>query len=334
MFEDQSKYPKPSNPGNLNNNPNSNPNNSFRNPFAVRPSSDQMNNGMNSGMKNGVNNSNMNTNPSPNNFQNGYQPNSQFPPSNGFQNNLQDNSRSNWQNSSRSNLQNNQPNNFPGQNRFESSRLNPKNYPNKSSPVAAFLSTWFPIKRTFQVMVVLIVISIISSLAYVLILNLSAWQYSPDSVVKRFTQLVENPTQIVTDEEKKVLTEITQSSFLSSWGNESNIKSLRTFAANKPIEIGNIEYSGPSKKYATTTLKFQNNFPNPESKMAKIYMEEYPSSNFFGIINTAYRWRIYKVDMPRSNNFLDNINNSIGDGTKNVNDGTKNLIDGVTGLFK
>jgi hypothetical protein len=205
---------------------------------------------------------------------------------------------------------------------------------NGSSTFFSVLSTWFPIKRTFQVLIVLLVSILFVSISYVIILNLAALQYNPENVVKKFTSLIENPTQTVTDEEKKVLSDITQAGFLSSWGNENNIKTLRTFAGSKAVEIGNIEYSGPSKKYATIVLKFQNNYTNPESKQAKLYLEQYPSNNFFGIIDTAYRWRIYQIDMPRTNNVLDNITQAVTDTTKNIDDGTKNFWDSLTGLFK
>jgi hypothetical protein len=200
--------------------------------------------------------------------------------------------------------------------------------------IMAVLATWFPIKKTFQIMVILLVIAIFSSFGYVLILNLAAFQYSPENVVSKFTLLIENPTQTVTEEEKKVLLDITQAGFLNSWGNENNIKLLRTFANSKTIEIGNVEYSGPSKNYATVTLKFNNDFPNPEAKQAKLYLEKYPSSNFYGIFNTAYRWRIYEIDMPRNLNILDNFNKTVTDTTKQVDETSKNFWDSVTGIFK
>lgn len=166
-----------------------------------------------------------------------------------------------------------------------------------------------------------------------MILNLAAFQYSPENVVKKFTTLIENPTSTVTDEEKKVLGDITQTGFLSSWGNENKIKTLRVFANSKPIEIGGVEYTGVNQNYAVVTLKFDNDFKNPNSKQAKIYLEKYASNNFFGIINTAYRWRIYQLDMPKKDNILDNFNQAVSDSTKNLDEGSKNLIDSITGIF-
>jgi hypothetical protein len=198
----------------------------------------------------------------------------------------------------------------------------------------AVLSTWFPIKRTFQVLVVLLVITIFVSVGYLVVLNLAAFQYTPENVVKKFTALIENPTSTVTDEEKKVLGDITQAGFLSSWGNENNIKTLRVFANSKPIEVGSVEYTGANKNYAVVTLKFQNEFKNPNSKQAKIYLEKYASNNFFGIVNTAYRWRIYQLDMPRNDNILDNFNQAVSDTSKNIDEGSKNIIDSIKGIFK
>ena len=222
---------------------------------------------------------------------------------------------------------------------FMKGNVNYKPKPNSllkssSSAFLAVLSTWFPIKRTFQVLVVLVVIALFVSVGYLVVLNLAAFQYTPENVVKKFTVLIENPTSTVTDEEKKVLGDITQAGFLSSWGNENNIKTLRVFANSKPIEIGNVEYTGANQNYAVVTLKFQNDFKNPNSKQAKIYLEKYASNNFFGIINTAYRWRIYQLDMPRNDNVLDNFNQSISDTTKNIDEGSKNIIDNITGIFK
>jgi hypothetical protein len=203
-----------------------------------------------------------------------------------------------------------------------------------SSAFLAVLSTWFPIKRTFQVLVVLLVITIFVSVGYLVVLNLAAFQYTPENVVKKFTALIENPTSTVTDEEKKVLGDITQAGFLSSWGNENNIKTLRVFANSNPVEIGSVEYTGINQNYAVVTLKFQNDFKNPNSKQAKIYLEKYSSNNFFGIVNTAYRWRIYQLDMPKNDNILDNFNQTVSDTTKNIDEGSKSIIDSITSIFK
>jgi|GEM_PF-6369779 hypothetical protein len=203
-----------------------------------------------------------------------------------------------------------------------------------SSAFLAVLSTWFPIKRTFQVLVVLLVITNFVSVGYLVVLNLAAFQYTPENVVKKFTALIENPTSTVTEEEKKVLGDITQAGFLSSWGNENNIKTLRVFANSKPVEIGSVEYTGVNQNYAVVTLNFQNDFKNPNSKQAKIYLEKYSSNNFFGIVNTAYRWRIYELDMPKNDNILDNFNQTVSDTTKNIDEGSKSIIDSITGIFK
>jgi hypothetical protein len=187
---------------------------------------------------------------------------------------------------------------------------------------------YFPsLKLITQAVSWVLIFVLLGGLSYVIFNNVTALQYGPENVVKRFITLIENPTQTVTDEEKKELGQITQSNFLSNWGNENNIKTLRRISQQKPIIQGGLNYTGESRKYATTELNFQNDFKNPESKKAKLYLERY------GEWYSGLRWRIYQIDMPREDNLLDNIQNQTDQTGKNAEEAVKSLQDRLRDLF-
>lgn len=154
-------------------------------------------------------------------------------------------------------------------------------------------------KTVIKVVSWLAILSFIASLIYLLVVNFTALQYSPEAIVKKFIVLIENPTQTITQAEKQTLKEITQPGFFSSWQIENNLKTLRRISQQKPIKYTPIQYSS-SKTYATTELQFNNDLKNPESKKAKIYMEQY--GNWY---TTGSRWRIYQIDMPKEDNVVD-----------------------------
>jgi hypothetical protein len=140
---------------------------------------------------------------------------------------------------------------------------------------------------------------IIGFLIYLLVINILAYQYRPENILNRFVSLIENPTQSITDAEKEELKDISQSNFLSSFGNEFNLRLLRRVAQNNPIGVSEISYTGQSRRIASAQLTFQNDYKNPDSKSAKIYLERY--GNFW----TGYKWRIFQIDLPREDNVLD-----------------------------
>jgi hypothetical protein len=178
---------------------------------------------------------------------------------------------------------------------------------------------FFSVFQLIKIIAWLAVLGLIGLSVYVVVINVISFQSSPERVVKRFAELIENPTQTVTEEEKKVLAEITQNDFLTTWGNENNIKTLRNLAQKNPVNIGQIDYVGATKKYATANLTFTNNFKNPNSKVAKLYLEQY--GNWF----TGIKWRIYQIDMPQEDSVIDAIVNPADSILKQVQDSAKQL---------
>ena len=163
---------------------------------------------------------------------------------------------------------------------------------------------------------------------YLITMNVWSLQFSPDNVVKRFVTIVENPTQTVTDEEKKQLQEITQTNFFSGWSVENNVRMLRKIKQNNPIQVGTINYVGENQKYAVIEFTFQNDFKNPKSKKAKLYLEQYGQ----WYINGS-RWRIYQIDMPEEDNILNTAQTNSDDTQKKIQDQTNEALKKLQGVF-
>jgi hypothetical protein len=181
--------------------------------------------------------------------------------------------------------------------------------------------------KVTKVLIWIIVFIIVGGGGYLLFVSINSLRYSPDNVVKRFVTLIENPTQIVTEAEKVELQDITQSGFIADWGNENNLKTLRRISQNQPINYSPIEYIGQSKRTAQTTLSFQNDLKNPNSKTAVLYLERY------GTIATGIRWQIFRINMPQEDTPLDTAKDTLDQVKEDVDKGTENVLDRVKNWF-
>jgi len=133
-------------------------------------------------------------------------------------------------------------------------------------------------------------------------------EYEPNNVAKKFVSLIDNPTDRITVEEKAILQNITEGSSFMGVSNildrsnvdENKIKELRQIAQKNPIQITPIQFTGNSQKNGIVELTLTNDFTNPNSKKAKIYLQEYGNWYF-----TGYRWRIFQIDMPQRDSPVD-----------------------------
>lgn len=163
---------------------------------------------------------------------------------------------------------------------------------------------------------------------YVVGINIHAkMEYEPNSVAKKFVSLIDNPTDRITVEEKTILQNITEGSSFMGISNfldksnvdENKIKELREIAQKNPIQISPLVMTGNSQKNGIIELTLQNNYTNPNSKKAKIYVQEYGNWYF-----TGYRWRIFQIDMPQKDSPVDTTIQK-GQGIfQNILDGFKN----------
>lgn len=173
---------------------------------------------------------------------------------------------------------------------------------------------------------IVIVILILGS-GYLIFVSANSFRFRPQRIVERFISLIENPTQTVTDSEKEELQAITQSGFFSNWGNENNIRTLRRVSQGNPINYTDIEFTGESRRTAQSTLQFENDFTNEDSKQAVLYLERI--GNFW----TGVRWQIFKIDMPREDNPIDEAREFGEDLQENINEGTQNILDRIRNIF-
>jgi hypothetical protein len=173
----------------------------------------------------------------------------------------------------------------------------------------------------------LLVIIIVAGALYIGYVSIRALSYRPERIINRFVSLIENPTQTVTETEKEELQDITQSGFFNNWGNENNIKTLRRISQGNPIAHEPVVVTGESKRTGMSVLKFDNDFQNPDSQEATVYIERY------GTVLTGIRWQIFKIDMPREDNPLDDAQNTLNEVQDNLNDGTQNVLDRVRNWF-
>ncbi len=133
-------------------------------------------------------------------------------------------------------------------------------------------------------------------------------EYEPNNVAKKFVSLIDNPTDRITVEEKSILQNITEGSNFMGISNfldksnvdENKIKELRDLAQKNPIQISPLSLTGNSQKNGIIELTLKNNYTNPNSKKAKIYLQEYGNWYF-----TGYRWRIFQIDMPQKDSPVD-----------------------------
>ncbi len=160
------------------------------------------------------------------------------------------------------------------------------------------------INTLFKVIITVLIVSLVGGIIFVAYNNISAIQYTAPNIVQSYLKILDNPAKdAVTGGEKSVLQEIVETGAVASWLGESEnqIKTLRNFKQNNPIKVGPIEYSGNAKEYGIVVLNFENDFKNPESKIAKLYLQRQ------GNLWSGFRWRIYKIDLPKESTPIEQI---------------------------
>ncbi len=189
------------------------------------------------------------------------------------------------------------------------------------------------LKKLGQILAWVVILISLFGLIYLLSVNIYAYvRYRPETIVTDFVGLVENPTDKITDEEKKTLKEVTDPNWFEGWWNEGNLKTLREISQQNRIAKSGIQSIGESNRYAKVELGFTNDYKNPESKKAVLYLEKY--GNWY---TTGYRWRIYKIDMPKKDSIVDNAKEGLQSAQKGVEGATKTVGDKIkdtwNGLF-
>ena len=171
------------------------------------------------------------------------------------------------------------------------------------------------LNQLLKIILSILIIALVGGVIFIAYNNIRAADYTADKVIQAYIKILDNPSKnAVTTSEKNVLQEIVETSTVGSWFNEAEnqIKTLRNFKQNNQILTGPVEYSGNDREYATIILNFQNDFQNPESKFAKLYLQR--QGNFVN----GYRWRIYQIDLPTEASPIDKIKDKSQDFLNNL----------------
>lgn len=154
----------------------------------------------------------------------------------------------------------------------------------------------------------------------------SWWNYRPFKVVEKFSLILENNTDKITEEEKKMLKEFTDSNLVSNFfkQQERQVLELREFTQGNRVQIGEIKYDNSLKTSAKVELTFENSFENPESKKATLFLQRTGDWYLFG-----YRWKIYEIKMPSKPNPVDNIQRDLTKNTRDLKERTKDFLDKI-----
>lgn len=190
------------------------------------------------------------------------------------------------------------------------------------------LNTVFPnpLKIFKLVVSVLITLAILYSFWLIGVNLYSWWRYRPSKVVERFSLVLQNSTDRITEEEKKILADITDSNFVSNFfkQQERQVLELREFVQGNPIQIGPIEYENKLKSSAKVELTFNNNFTNPESKKAILYLQRTGDWYLLG-----QRWKIYEIQMPSKPNPVKNVQEDLNKGAEDLKQRARQLLDNL-----
>ena len=158
------------------------------------------------------------------------------------------------------------------------------------------------ISQVFKIVFAIIIVGVIGGVVFLGFGLVTGLNYTPDKIVERYVKLLDSPTpETVSSQEEKELQDIVDSGFVDNILNQkvSQLKDLRQFRQTKPVKIGNIEYTG-SKNYATVTLTFENDFKNPNSKVAKLNLIR--QGEYW---NGGVKWKVYEITMPQKDNLID-----------------------------
>ena len=169
--------------------------------------------------------------------------------------------------------------------------------------------------QLFKIILSILIIALVGGIIFVAYNNIKAADYTSDKVIQTYIKILDNPSKdAVTTSEKSVLQEIVETSTVGSWFNEAEnqIKTLRNFKQNNKILTSPIEYSGNDREYATVSLNFQNDFKNPESKIARLYLQRQ------GSFVNGFRWRIYQINLPTDASPIDKIKDKSQDFLNNL----------------
>jgi hypothetical protein len=178
--------------------------------------------------------------------------------------------------------------------------------------------------RFFQTILALIFVVLTAGAGYLGYQYVDAQNYTPDNVATKFIELTKNETDTLTSSEKKTLSTIAETNFLSNLQLETSIKSLRNIGKNKTSQISTKQKT--SEKYSVYTIKMTGGQSGDyEYKMfIETTGEWYTGGN---------RSKIYKFEFPeiaQDSNLVapaDEMIKKVGEDLRNLFDKSVEVID-------
>ncbi len=170
-------------------------------------------------------------------------------------------------------------------------------------------------KTIFSIIVTILLFAIIGLLGYIGYNYFDAQQYSSESITNQFIDLAKNPTTTITNDEKTILSKITETNFISQIQLENSLNSIRILAKDRTISI--FKREEVTKQYSKHTARIKGD------------SFEYDFIMFVETKGTIWtggsRSKIYKFEFPD----IPNSNTTFGQQDESL----KKITEGLTGLF-
>lgn len=189
-----------------------------------------------------------------------------------------------------------------------------------------------PLKFLFGSIINWVILLAIVGAGYLAYINYEAAQYSPEGVAKSFVELIQNPTDIISSEEKKTLGNITDSNIISSQKYQGYVKVFREINQSSPLEIVSIEDQGDT--YHEALLEFKDPAATGENTKVSLFIEQY-GEWYTGIKHRIFHLELINVDADENGiikdqliDTFDSVKESIGENFNDLRDEYgKDLLD-------
>lgn len=140
-----------------------------------------------------------------------------------------------------------------------------------------------------NILISLICISILGAVgivSYLVYSNISNIDYTPSAVSKQFIEILQNPTDTITPNEKATLAQISQSNFINTYFDEMAIKKFRKATQNSQTTLSEVKKI--SNQYYLSTISLTN---KDKKRTIKLFIEQ--TGSFW---SGGQKSKIYKIE--------------------------------------
>ena len=140
-----------------------------------------------------------------------------------------------------------------------------------------------------NILISLISISILGAVgiaSYLVYSNISNSDYTPSAVSKQFIEILQNPTDTITPNEKATLAQISQSNFINTYFDEMAIKKFRKATQNSQTTLSEVKKI--SNQYYLSTISLTN---KDKKRTIKLFIEQ--TGSFW---SGGQKSKIYKIE--------------------------------------